>query len=150
MASLLASFRREKKRVMDSRRGGTGSSDIYVSHWYGYKYFHFLLEKDYPRSINTIIEIKKRALHALALLRKARNKKSNEINIDKMLKIILINFLKDYNQNTSRRNPFLQHLGQLLDWFSEEQRCFLEYQILNLTYEATEKVMWLKTRRLMQ
>ncbi|XP_026464463.1 uncharacterized protein LOC113367047 [Ctenocephalides felis] len=55
MASLLGSYRRERKKVKDSLGTGRGLEEIYKSDWFGYPYFYFLHERDAPKgSINTV------------------------------------------------------------------------------------------------
>ena len=49
MKSMLAAYRREKKKVMDSTKSGAGTDNIYIPKWYAYKHMKFLSDINRPR-----------------------------------------------------------------------------------------------------
>ncbi|CAK1592717.1 unnamed protein product [Parnassius mnemosyne] len=44
--SLTASYRREKSKQRKSNITGSGADEIYISKWFGFKYFDFMSNKD--------------------------------------------------------------------------------------------------------
>ncbi|XP_045533295.1 uncharacterized protein LOC123720638 [Pieris brassicae] len=43
---ILAQYRREKKKILDSKSSGSGISDIYKPKWFGYAYLNFFQGRD--------------------------------------------------------------------------------------------------------
>ncbi|KAL4103918.1 hypothetical protein QTP88_019235 [Uroleucon formosanum] len=57
MDSLLASFRRERKREANSRRSGAGTDEIYHSKWFAFEEMKFLNDKFKPRITKDTIDV---------------------------------------------------------------------------------------------
>ncbi|XP_053978114.1 uncharacterized protein LOC128876038 [Hylaeus volcanicus] len=51
MKSLLAAYRRERKKILDSKRSGSGIGATYESKWFAYKHMKFLHDINKPRAI---------------------------------------------------------------------------------------------------
>uniref|UniRef100_A0A8D8YS81 MADF domain-containing protein n=1 Tax=Cacopsylla melanoneura TaxID=428564 RepID=A0A8D8YS81_9HEMI len=49
LKSLLAAYRREKRKEADSRTSGVGTEDVYRSKWFAYKAMDFLKDYNKPR-----------------------------------------------------------------------------------------------------
>lgn len=47
--SLLAAYRREKKKVIESTKSGSATDNIYEPKWYGYKHMKFLNDINRPK-----------------------------------------------------------------------------------------------------
>ncbi|XP_028141160.1 uncharacterized protein LOC114335176 [Diabrotica virgifera virgifera] len=56
MDILLASFRREKIKLIKSRGTAKGTDEIYVSKWFGFSRMVFLLDRDEPKTARDSVE----------------------------------------------------------------------------------------------
>ncbi|XP_039759704.1 uncharacterized protein LOC120633561 [Pararge aegeria] len=55
---ILAQYRREKKKIAESKSSGSGISNIYKPKWFGYAYLNFFHGRDEPNaSVNSLDEI---------------------------------------------------------------------------------------------
>lgn len=58
---ILAQYRREKKKIADSKSSGSGILDIYKPKWFAYAYLNFIHGRDEPNaSLNSHDEINER------------------------------------------------------------------------------------------
>ncbi|CAH2007586.1 unnamed protein product [Acanthoscelides obtectus] len=47
---ILAQYRREKKKISDSKSSGSGFSDVYKPKWFAYAYLNFFHARDEPNT----------------------------------------------------------------------------------------------------